>query len=159
MPSSAACVTMTGTSVEPYSMANRTPRIVSHAGFPTDESLILTPSSRLHEQKSQRDCHSECDTAWAARTEDAARSAPSGVVDTQRFDSLQHGVNQIRRDNDLADRAWYVQVLFDFTRAAQGRVASDALPHERVTADEDCFFRKQNRDAWLERLQSGLSGA
>jgi hypothetical protein len=88
-------------------MANRTPRIVSHAGFPTDESLILTPSSRLHEQKSQRDCHSECDTAWAARTEDAARSAPSGVVDTQRFDSLQHGVNQIRRDNDLADRAWY----------------------------------------------------
>jgi hypothetical protein len=52
-----------------------------------------------------------------------------------------------------------VQVLFDFTRAAQGRVASDALPHERVTADEDCFFLKQNRGAWLERLQSGLSGA
>jgi hypothetical protein len=154
---------MTGTSVEPYSMANRTPRIVSHAGFPTYERLFLTPASRLHEQKSPRDCHSECDTAWAARTEDAARSVPSGVVDTQRFDSLQHGVNQIRRatgDNDLADRAWYAcQVLFDFTRAAQGRVASDALPHERVSADEACFFLKQNRGAWLERLQSGPSGA
>src|SRR5262245_5613802 len=38
--SSAACVTKTATSVEPWSIENRTPRMVSHAGLPTEERLI-----------------------------------------------------------------------------------------------------------------------
>src|SRR5215510_5899236 len=38
--SSAACVTKTATSVEPWSIENRTPRMVSYAGLPTDERLI-----------------------------------------------------------------------------------------------------------------------
>src|SRR5262245_1457473 len=41
--SSAACVTKTATSVVPSSIANRTPRMVSHAGLPTEERLIGTP--------------------------------------------------------------------------------------------------------------------
>jgi hypothetical protein len=40
--SSAACVTKTATSVVPSSIAKRTPRMVSHAGLPTDERLIAS---------------------------------------------------------------------------------------------------------------------
>jgi len=45
--SRAACVTKIATSGGPKSIANRTPRIVSHAGFPTDERLILTLSGTV----------------------------------------------------------------------------------------------------------------